>query len=341
MTESVAMTAVGLPPEVLDQLMPMHMLVSDTGHIRRVGPTMAKLRPDTDLVGARLLEVFELRRPRNVSSVSELHANDGAAMSLRFRDEPRTPLKGLAVALPGQGGLLINFSFGIAAVDAVGLYALNGADFPHTDLTVEMLYLVEAKTAVLNEFRRLNHRLEGAKVAAEVQAFTDTLTGLNNRRAMDHILARYSETGESFALMQMDLDYFKQVNDTLGHAAGDLVLEEVARILTEETREQDTIVRAGGDEFVLIFHRLTVAGDLAGIADRILERLDEPILYGDQPCNVSASIGVAISSEYEHPHIETMLRDADQATYASKNGGRGRYTFVAALDALPPQQRPN
>ncbi len=335
------MTPLGLPPEALDQLMPMHMLVSETGHIRRVGPTMAKLRPDMALVGARLLEVFELRRPRNITSVSELRASDGAAMSLRFRDAPQTPLKGLAVALPGQGGLLINFSFGIAAVDAVGLYALNGADFPHTDLTVEMLYLVEAKTAVLNEFRRLNHRLEGAKVAAEVQAFTDTLTGLKNRRAMDHILDRYTETGDSFALMQMDLDYFKQVNDTLGHAAGDLVLEQVARILTEETREQDTIVRAGGDEFVLIFHRLTDSGDLASIADRILERLEEPILYGDKPCKISASIGVAISSEYQHPDVDTMLMHADQATYASKNGGRGQYTFVAALEELPLEQRAN
>ncbi len=203
-----------------------------------------------------------------------------------------------------------------------------------------MLYLVEAKTAVLNEFRRLNHRLEGAKVAAEVQAFTDTLTGLKNRRAMDHILNRYSETGESFALMQMDLDYFKQVNDTLGHAAGDLVLEEVARILTEETREQDTIVRAGGDEFVLIFHRLTDARDISGIAARILDRLAEPILFGDQPCNISASIGVAISSEYEHPDIDTMLKDADKATYASKNSGRGQYTFFAALDSSP-EQHPN
>ncbi len=121
MTKATPMTPLGLPPEALDRLMPMHMLVSDTGHIRRVGPTMAKLRPDMELVGARLLEVFELRRPRNISSVTELCANDGAAMSLRFRDEPRTPLKGLAVALPGQSGLLIDFSFGIAAVDAVGL----------------------------------------------------------------------------------------------------------------------------------------------------------------------------------------------------------------------------
>ncbi len=341
MTNAPPMTPLTLPPEALDQMMPMHMLVSETGHIRGVGPTMAKLRPDMDLVGARLLEVFELRRPRNIASVTELRASDGAAMSLRFRDEPRTPLKGLAVALPGQGGLLINCSFGIAAVDAVGLYALNGADFPHTDLTVEMLYLVEAKTAVLNEFRRLNHRLEGAKVAAEVQAFTDTLTGLKNRRAMDHILNRYSETGESFTLMQMDLDYFKQVNDTLGHAAGDLVLERVARILTEETREQDTIIRAGGDEFVLIFHRLTDMADISSIADRILERLEEPILYGDQPCKVSGSIGVAISSEYEHPDIDTMLMHADKATYASKNGGRGQYTFVASLESLPPEQRTN
>jgi diguanylate cyclase (GGDEF)-like protein len=263
-----------------------------------------------------------------VSSIGDLQKAEGTSLSLRFRGGPATQFKGIAVGLGERFGMLVNLSFGITAVDAVGTFHLTSADFPPTDLTVEMLYLVEAKRAVLNESQQLNSRLQGARIAAEEQAFTDTLTGLKNRRAMEMILTRYTACGESFALMQIDLDYFKDVNDMLGHAAGDHVLQEVARILVDETRDQDTIVRAGGDEFVLIFHRLTDTASLSAIAERLLARIEKPIMFADQPCRVSASIGITVSDDYTPPDAEKMLIDADQALYASKNAGRARHTFV-------------
>ena len=117
-----------------------------------------------------------------------------------------------------------------------------------------MLYLVEAKSAAMDESRALNSRLQGAKIAAEEQAFTDTLTGLKNRRALDHVMARLLAMGEVFSCMHVDLDYFKSINDTLGHAAGDHVLQVVAQVLVAETRAPDTIARVGGDEFVILVH---------------------------------------------------------------------------------------
>lgn len=321
------LAGIALQPEALDRLMPMHVLLEPTGHISHAGPTLAKMMPSVPLTGARFLEIFELRRPRNVSCYADLVASTGTPLSLRLRAYPGTALKGLAVARAGTAGLLINLSFGITVVDAVGAYRLTSADFPATDLTVEMLYLIEAKEAVMKETRNLNRRLQAARVAAEEQAFTDTLTGLKNRRAMDHILNRYSSSGDSFSLMQIDLDYFKTVNDSLGHAAGDHVLQQVAQLLVKETRSTDTVVRSGGDEFVLIFHKLTDPESLTQIADRLLHCLEKPILFGDAPCRISASLGITISDDYAPTSPDQMLIDADRALYMSKNAGRSRHTL--------------
>jgi len=325
---AAAPSLVALPAAALDRLMPMHMIVGGDGTIRSAGPTLAKLRPGRPIAGRGFWDVFDIHRPRGLTDIAGLCAAAGTRLSLRFKSAPATSFKGHAVALPDAGGLLFDLSFGIAAVEAVGTYRLTSADFPPTDLTVELLYLVEANGAVLGETRDLNRRLQDAMFAAEEQAYTDTLTGLRNRRAMDRMLARYTETGEPFGLMQIDLDYFKDVNDTFGHAAGDHVLQQVGRILREETRSGDTIARAGGDEFVLIFHRLTDRARLGAIAQRVLDRLAPPIMFGRDACRISASIGIAVSDDYDAPDAETMLSDADRALYASKKAGRARHSFV-------------
>ena len=220
-------------------------------------------------------------------------------------------------------------SFGFALVDAVGHYALTSADFAATDLTIEMLYLVEAKSAAMDESRALNSRLQGAKIAAEEQAFTDTLTGLKNRRALDHVMARLLAMGEVFSCMHVDLDYFKSINDTLGHAAGDHVLQVVAQVLVAETRAPDTIARVGGDEFVILVHDMDDADALEAIARRIIEKLEEPIPFQGHQCRISGSAGTSCSTGYETPEADTMLHHADVALYASKNAGRGRHTLFS------------
>ncbi len=312
--------------------MPMHVIVSETGHIRHVAPTLAKLLPGGDLAGRRFLEVIELRRPRNIHSMEDLRFAVEAPLHLRFRGALQTTFRGIAVPLAAGKGLLINLSFGIAVADAVRDHDLTNADFAPTDLTVEMLYLIEAKTAVMNESRNLNRRLQTARIAAEEQAYTDTLTGLKNRRAMDHVLARLTGSGARFALMHLDLDYFKDVNDTYGHAAGDHVLQNVARVLVEETREADTVARVGGDEFVLIFDRQVDPDRLRGIASRIIERLEEPVSFDGKTCRISGSVGIGTSTLYAQPVAEVMLADADAALYASKRKGRACATLVNEVE---------
>ncbi|WP_238364762.1 GGDEF domain-containing protein [Mesobacterium pallidum] len=309
----------------LDILCPMHVRLSASGHILHVGPTLAKLRPGRALVGERFLEVFRIERPRVLTSVEELRRAVGSKLHLEFRDPPRSGLKGVA-AHAGEE-LVVNLSFGINILDGVEQFSLTSGDFASTDLTVEMLYLIEAKTAAMEAMRDMSLRMQGAKIAAEEQAYTDTLTGLKNRRAMDHVLDRMIRLGHEFAVMHLDLDYFKTVNDTFGHAAGDHVLQQVARILVDETRDDDTVARVGGDEFVLIFDRLADRGRLESIAQRMISRLEKPIRYQDNICRISASAGTALSSFYDVPDAAQMLDDADAALYMSKRRGRAQHCF--------------
>lgn len=322
---------------ILDKLCPMHILVSTTGHIRHCGPTLAKLR-ETSLVGRRLLEVFELSRPRRVSTLAELQQHVGNPIQMQFREGNKTRFKGvICQATPEL--LVIDLSFGISVIDAVRDYNLSNGDFAPTDLTIEMLYLVEAKSAAMDASRSLNKRLEGAKIAAEEQAYTDTLTGLKNRRALDTILRRYEKWQTQFAVMNVDLDWFKAVNDTLGHAAGDHVLQVFAGIAVEATRENDTVARTGGDEFVILFPNTFQPEKLISIGDRIIARLIEPIMYGPHECRISASIGTAVFEPGGGVSLPELLEQADTALYASKRAGRGRQTLYSPdlppMDMLP------
>lgn len=317
----------------LAQLMPMHVWLDSDGCIRKVGPSFQKLFPQDDVTGQRFIDLFDIRRPRAVQTVKAMLGAENGQLQLSLAKPPHIALKGVAVPVHDDGGALINLSFGIAAAEAVAEFGLTLGDFAATDLTVELLYLIEAKTAVLDELRKLNTRLQGARIAAEEQAFTDTLTGLKNRRALEHVTSRLAEGEQEFGLMHLDLDYFKTVNDTYGHAAGDHVLQQVARILVEETRVNDTVVRVGGDEFVLIFEGPIDMTRLERVANRIIERLEEPISYDGAQCRVSASIGTTMSSFYQSPDWETMQHDADMALYASKRAGRSRVTLAAVPDA--------
>jgi diguanylate cyclase (GGDEF)-like protein len=310
--------------QVLDVLCPMHLLLGEGGEILHAGPTLRRLRP-TPLTGRAFLDLFTVTRPRAPQGMADLLRAEGGTLRLMFRDHPATAFKGCVLRAPE--GIVVNLSFGISILDAVRDYALSSADFAPTDMTVEMLYLVEAKTAAMEESRKLNLRLRGAMVAAEEQALTDTLTGLANRRALEGRLTRLQQEHDGFALMHLDLDRFKAVNDTLGHAAGDQVLRHVATILSEETRSGDTVARVGGDEFVLLFPGLQDRSHLDRIATRIIERLDQPIPYGDSHCHVSCSIGTVLSGDYRPGDGGRMMADADAALYQAKGAGRACHRF--------------
>ena len=355
-------TALTLPVAALDRLMPLHLRLSAEGRITGYGPTLAKLLervlPGQSLLGRGLFEAFDLRRPSGLTTMADLRAQAGETLKLTLHGVGPSgvgpsgvalnaagpggaaltgavpngvgrpmALRGLAQPLAEGAGMVLNLSFGIGVVDAVRSHALTASDFAATDLAVEMMYLVEANTAAMDALRGLARRLRGDKLLAEAQALTDTLTGLRNRRALSGVLDGLTRSAEGFGLMHIDLDYFKTVNDTLGHAAGDHVLRVVACVLEQETRAGDTVARVGGDEFVVVFPGLADAVQLDEIAQRIIEELTRPIEFEGQMCRISASIGVTMSTYYDPPEADRMQHDADEALYASKRAGRGRSQF--------------
>lgn len=162
-----------------------------------------------------------------------------------------------------------------------------------------------------------------AKAEIEYRAFHDPLTGLPNRRALDEAL---DDAGTNDApdrvLVRIDLDHFKNVNDTLGHAAGDFVLTEVSQILRENIRAGDMAIRAGGDEFVILLHEGSSRADAVGQANRILQSLDREMKFEGRSTRVGASFGIAATSDGLLPNSELLI-GADAALYRAKDDGRG------------------
>jgi diguanylate cyclase (GGDEF)-like protein/PAS domain S-box-containing protein len=167
-----------------------------------------------------------------------------------------------------------------------------------------------------------------AEEQIEFHAYHDVLTHLPNRRLFADRLAlginRARRSGRSLAVMFIDLDHFKTVNDTLGHTAGDELLLEMSQRLRDCIREDDTVARLGGDEFTIILAELRHPEDAAHVAQKILEAVQVPMTISGMPIELSASIGIALYP-VDGFDVETLLRNADSAMYRAKESGRNNY----------------
>jgi diguanylate cyclase (GGDEF)-like protein len=155
---------------------------------------------------------------------------------------------------------------------------------------------------------------------------------------LEHLFrrARRSSGALYFAVLYLDLDRFKNVNDTLGHQAGDELLVEITRRLERCVRPSDTLARFGGDEFAVLLEDIASSADATAVAERIHDELTAPIVVHGHEVRSSVSLGIALASAgYERP--EDMLRDADTAMYRAKADGRARHQVAggAAVDITP------
>lgn len=179
-----------------------------------------------------------------------------------------------------------------------------------------------------NELQRAHDQLELMNVQLAEQSRRDGLTGLHNRRHFDEhyaVLAAHAvRRRESLAVMMMDLDHFKILNDTRGHAAGDACLREVADALHGMMRSTDLLARYGGEEFVLALPT-TDAANAIQIAERLRRHIEQlPIQHEDGPFNVTFSIGIAAAVPADSVRAMALLKEADDALYAAKLEGRNR-----------------
>ena len=186
------------------------------------------------------------------------------------------------------------------------------------------LYFI-VQIADITEMRRSQEQMERL-------AFYDTLTDLANRRLFSNRLEQAIEhvvrTGTHAALLYLDLDQFKRVNDTLGHEAGDELLKEVGRRISDCVRAEDTVARPGGDEFTVLLYDITSPADAGTVAEKILQRLRRPISISSHEIVITTSIGITILPE-DSDQPNTLTKNADLAMYRAKERGRNNYQFFS------------
>ena len=186
----------------------------------------------------------------------------------------------------------------------------------------------------VRELERANHALKESREHFRHAAYHDALTGLPNRVLLaDHLRLAIERAkrhpDHSYALIFLDLDRFKYINDSLGHAAGDQLLVTIARRLENHLRPTDTVARLGSDEFAVLLDGLEDEGDAIRTAERLQAELIAPFNLGGHEVFTTASIGIALNAPgYEHP--ESVLRDADTAMYRAKEKGKARYELFDA-----------
>ncbi|MDB2562289.1 EAL domain-containing protein [Sulfurimonas sp.] len=196
----------------------------------------------------------------------------------------------------------------------------------------------------ISERKSLELRLEGYSKSLEdevrlrtqdlqYQAHHDALTELPNRvlfnDRLEHAIQNTKRTQTKVALLFLDLDHFKEINDSLGHDVGDIVLKEVTRRLHKIVRAEDSIARLGGDEFSIILEELSQAQDASFVAQKILDILAEPIIVEQDTLYISSSIGISIYPN-DGDSTQNLLKFADSAMYKAKNEGRNNYQFYSS-----------
>ena len=234
----------------------------------------------------------------------------------------------LAIAVPLRRAHLGTVGVVVFSSD----YAALARSAAHTYLPIAAgleLLLVIFLVALVPTVRRAILETRKHVLDAESHALRDALTGLPNRRLFDdrveQALAQAERTGATPAVMVIDLDRFKEINDTLGHAAGDVFLRETAVRLVELLRDGDTVARIGGDEFAVVLPDAPLVG-IQATAKRVQIAIETPLEHDGEALSVGASIGIALAPHHGRT-VAALLRHADSAMYQAKRAGLGHTVF--------------
>jgi len=252
----------------------------------------------------------------------------------------------LDLQMPGMDGFQVMAGLKEIEADAYLPVLVMTADPDHKlralaagakDFISKPFDLLEARMRIHNllEVRLLYKQLEDYSRALESLALHDSLTGLPNRRLLfDRLalaIAHAHRNKSTMAVMYLDLDGFKQINDTLGHDAGDALLRMVAARLEAAVRQEDTVARLGGDEFVIGLWEISHADAAAKLASKVIQAVSQPYRIQERSVSVTASVGVGIYPIHGED-VETLLKRADLALYEAKHSGKNDYRIAARSD---------
>lgn len=213
--------------------------------------------------------------------------------------------------------------------DFESYYRTRSGHIINVDVSIRLVTLPDGRTVFQTLFQDITARKE-AESQIEHLAYHDQLTGLANRRLLEDRLEQAISSAVrrdyTMGLLYLDLDHFKDVNDSLGHHVGDLLLQLVSQRLLKCIRAEDTLARTGGDEFVIMLGELRTAEDAARTAEKILVELGLPLQLGEDELRISPSIGISMFPQ-DGRDAESLLKHADVALYQAKQSGRATYRF--------------
>lgn len=297
--------------------------------VSKVGVFEANLDTDTVVRDDRLLRIYGLDpanpTPQETVFSERLHPDDRAQALARVESgiASQEPFANAFRIVRPDGEVRYVQSRSVTFIDAEGARKLIGANW---DITEDVLLRQELEQAMqLAEAR--NHELEAARTRIEYNALHDHLTGLPNRRYLEQQIDIWIAGKAAYcAILHIDLDRFKQINDTLGHLAGDAMLVHTAGALSSIVGNCDFVARIGGDEFLILCDARHSREDVIALTDRIIDALRQPVPYDGHLCRFGASVGIAWAPDVA-VDAKQMLMNADIALYRAKGLGRNRYEF--------------
>jgi diguanylate cyclase (GGDEF)-like protein len=339
-------------PELRPTIVKLRQLISQAADADKGGGTVKLVAEDLVSLGGRpaILSIMPLVPSSN--RVTQAPGSEYLHISVEFINDVVIGKIAEKYLLAGAHLVPLSQPIGSAAVPLVDsrgvILGYIGWDQERPGLTLVgkvapaliicLLLAASVLAFLLRRLRRASLALQTSQDQAQYLAFHDTLTGLPNRALFEDRLRRaLLTTGHDMgrvALLYLDLDRFKHINDTLGHPAGDELVRQTAARLQHTIREVDTVARLGGDEFALILVDIRDIRAAEDIAERLLQKLQEPFKLMDDQVFVSASIGIALSPGAD-ADADDLLRKADIALYEAKKNGRGRHqVFAGDMDDL-------
>lgn len=320
-------TDYAISSEIIGCLVPFHILVDSHGVVRAAGPAMLKLVGAEKLINHPVFEVLRFVKPRRLDPAKNLQDGLGKRLSVDFQSIDKSlDSKAFGMALPinyaGAPHVFIALTPSVNARAFVEKHGLKISDFGPADGSADLLPLLAMQEDMLEDSKIKSSRLAVARDAAERLANHDALTGLPNRRALMDGLSRALARCH-VSLLHLDLDRFKEINDTYGHAAGDAALKHTAASIKDVLGQETLCARLGGDEFVGVVEGAKSEDDLDALARKLVDRISESFTYEGNTLKIGASVGIATALPSDQLSANVILHHADIALYEAKRFGQG------------------